>query len=83
MKKKMAIAVLGMSLLALASCASSRSTRAMRKAERMMARQERQAKKEYEKAKTAHFERQAPKTKEMIKDDRRRARETNRHLRRY
>ena len=67
-------------LLLLSSCAD-RSTRAMRKAERMMEKQAKQAQKDYEDAKTAHFERQAPKTKKMIREDRRRARQLNRHLR--
>lgn len=53
----------------------------MRKAERMMEKQERQAKKEYEDAKTAHYKHQAPKTKKMIREDRRRARRLNRNLR--
>jgi Flp pilus assembly protein TadB len=83
MRKKMAIAVLGVSLLMLASCVSSRSSRAMRRAERMMEKQERQAQKDYKKAKEAHYEHQAPKTKQMMKEDKKRARELNRHLRRY
>jgi hypothetical protein len=53
----------------------------MRKAERMMEKQERQAQKEYEDAKTAHYKHQAPKTKKMIREDRRRARRLNRNLR--
>jgi hypothetical protein len=55
----------------------------MRKAERMMAKQEAQAAKDYEKAITEHYKHQAPKTKKMIREDRRRARRLNRHLRRY
>lgn len=82
MKKGKAIWIAGLLLMLSVSCAS-RSSRAMRKAERMMAKQEAQAQKEYENAKTAHFERQAPKTKKMIREDRRRARRLNRHLSRY
>lgn len=70
-------------LLLLASCASNRSSRAIRKAERMMAKQEAQAQKDYEKALTEHYKHQAPKTKKMIREDRRRARRLNRHLRHY
>lgn len=77
------LAVLSLVLLLLASCASNRSGRAIRKAERMMARQEAQAEKDYEKAVDAHYKRQAPKTKKMIREDRRRARRLNRHLRHY
>ena len=82
MKRK---AVFGMLLLLLlsGSCASNRSSRAIRKAERMMAKQESQAEKGYEKALTEHYKHQAPKTKKMIREDRRRARRLNRHLRRY
>ena len=67
-------------LLFSVSCAD-RSSRAIRKAERMMAKQEAQAEKDYEKAMDAHYSRQAPKTKKMIREDRRRARRLNRHLR--
>lgn len=65
------------------SCASNRSSRAIRKAERMMAKQEAQAQKDYEKALDEHYKHQAPKTKKMMREDRRRARQLNRHLRRY
>ena len=44
--------------------------------------QEAEARKEYERAKTRHYEQQAPKTKKMMKEDRKRARELNRHLER-
>ena len=69
-------------LLITTSCYTNRSSRAIRKAERMMAKQEAQAQKDYEDAKTAHYKHQAPKTKKMIREDRRRARRLNRHLRR-
>ncbi len=68
-------------LLPVTSCATSRSSRAMRKAERMMERQAAEAKKEYKQAKTVHYKHQAPKTKKMIREDRRRARQLNRHFR--
>ena len=74
---------LGLILLLFGSCASNRSRRAIRKAERMMAKQEAQAAKDYGKAIDEHYKHQAPKTKKMIREDRRRARRLNRHLRRY
>lgn len=58
----------------LASCATSKAERAMRKAERRAARN-------YEKAKAAHYKHQAKKTKKMIKEDRKRARKLNKHRR--
>ena len=70
-------------LLFSGSCVSNRSSRAIRKAERMMAKQEARAEKDYEKALTEHYKHQAPKTKKMIREDRRRARRLNRHLRHY
>ena len=70
-------------LLLSVSCASNRSSRAIRKAERMMAKQEARAEKDYEKALDAHYKHQAPKTKKMMREDRRRARRLNRHLRHY
>lgn len=84
MKKKVHILIIiGVVLLVwLPSCAAYRSGRAMRKAERMMEKQARQARKEYEKAKTTHYEHQAPKTKKMMKEDKKRARQLNRHLER-
>ena len=48
-----------------------------------MAKQEAQAQKDYEKALSDHYKRQAPKTRKMIREDRRRARRLNRHLRHY
>ncbi|MBR6878775.1 MAG: hypothetical protein IKM95_05255 [Bacteroidales bacterium] len=80
--KKWSYILIGVILLALSSCAGHRSSRAMRKAERMMEKQEAEARKEYERAKTRHYEQQAPKTKKMMKEDRKRARELNRHLER-
>lgn len=80
--RRITIFLFGMLLLATVSCASSRSSRAIRKAERMMAKQEAQSEKDYEKAKRAHYKHQAPKTKKMIREDRRRARKLNRHLQR-
>ena len=81
--RRITVFSLGLLLLFSSSCASNRSSRAMRKAERMMAKQEAQAEKDYEHAVDAHYKRQAPKTKKMIREDRRRARRLNRHLRRY
>ena len=81
--RRRTIMVLASILLLVTSCASNRSSRAIRKAERMMAKQEAQAEKDYEKALTEHYKHQAPKTKKMIREDRRRARQLNRHLRRY
>ena len=82
MKKTAVIWVL-LILLLTVSCASNRSSRAIRKAERMMAKQEAQAEKGYEKALTEHYKHQAPKTRKMMREDRRRARRLNRHLRHY
>ena len=81
--RRIVIFFLGMILLFSSSCASNRSSRAIRKAERMMAKQEAQAEKDYEKALSAHYKHQAPKTKKMMREDRRRARRLNRHLRHY
>ena len=81
--KKTAILWVMLILLLSVSCASNRSSRAIRKAERMMAKQEAQAEKDYEKALDKHYKHQAPKTKKMIREDRRRARRLNRHLRHY
>ena len=81
--RRITVFSLGMLLLLSSSCASNRSSRAMRKAESMMAKQEAQAEKDYERAVDAHYKRQAPKTKKMIREDRRRARRLNRHLRHY
>ena len=83
MKKKLVFAALVSVFFLLSACASSRSSRAIRQADRMMARQEAQAQKDYEEAKAAHYKRQAPETKKMMKEDQRRARQLNRHLRRY
>lgn len=80
--KRSAIFFLVLLLLMTFSCASSRSSRAIRKAERMMEQQERQAQKDYEKAIDTHYKHQAPKTKKMIREDRRRAKRLNRHLQR-
>lgn len=80
--RKRSYILIGVVLLLLASCAGNRSTRAMRKAERMMEKQATDARKEYKKAKNAHYEHQAPKTKKMMREDRKRARELNRHLKR-
>ena len=82
MRRRTIMALASIRLL-VTSCASNRSSRAIRKAERMMAKQEAQAEKDYEKALTEHYKHQAPKTKKMIREDRRRARRLNRHLRRY
>ncbi len=81
--KKGSIILIGVMLLLGCSCASNRSTRAMRRAERMMERQAKESQREYEKAKAAHYDHQAPKTKKMMREDRRRARRLNRQLRRY
>ena len=82
MKRKTIYVVLVLSLfLLLASCASNRPSRAMRKAERQMEQQEKRSKKQYEKAKSAHFKHQAKKTKRMIKQDQRRAEKMRRHQR--
>ncbi len=83
MKKRSYILIIGVICFLLTSCAANRSSRAIRKAERMMRKQAAQAQKEYEAAKTAHFKHQAPKTKKMIKEDRKRARQLNRHFRRW
>lgn len=80
--KRLVIILIGVTLLVASSCAGSRSSRAIRKAERMMERQAADAEKEYERAKTAHYKHQAPKTKKMIREDRRRARKLNRHFKR-
>lgn len=82
MLKKTTRLLILLALLFTVSCAD-RPTKAMRKAERMMQQQERQAERDYEKAKSAHFKHQAPKTKKMMREDRRRARRMNRHFRRY
>lgn len=82
MKKRPYILIIGVIVLLMTSCAANRSSRAIRKAERMMEKQAAQAQKDYEAAKKAHYEHQAPKTKKMIKEDQRRARQLNRHLRR-
>lgn len=82
MKKWLYILIIGVMMLFASSCASNRSSRAIRKAEREMKKQSRREKKEYERAKTAHYKHQAPKTKKMIKEDQRRARRLNRHFRR-
>ena len=81
MKKKLLILLIGVVTCLLVSCAD-RSTRAMRKAERQMEKQAAQQRKEYEKAKSAHYQHQAPKTKKMIREDKKRARQLNRHLQR-
>lgn len=81
--RRIALTLLVLLTILSSSCTSYRSSRAIRKAERMMAKQEAQAEKDYEKALDAHYKRQAPKTKKMIREDRRRARRLNRHLRHY
>ena len=43
----------------------------MRKAERQMEKAEKRSAKQYKKAKSAHYNHQAPKTKQMIKKDKR------------
>lgn len=84
-KKGTLILIIGVILL-FSSCASRRADReirrAERKTERLMARQARQSRREYRRAKTAHFDHQAPKTQKMMREDRKRARQLNRHLRR-
>lgn len=74
------IAFLMVLLLLFSGCASSKS-KAMRKAERQMARQEKAAAKNYDKAKTAHYKHQAKKTKRMIKQDKRHSERMRRHKR--
>ena len=74
MKRSMqVISVLLVLVLLFGSCASSRQSRAMRKAERQMERNEKQSERQYDKAKDAHFKRQARKTKRMMRRDQRRA----------
>ena len=69
MKKRInVIAYLLALVLLFGSCASSKS-RAIRKAERQMERQEKNAAKQYKKAKTAHYKHQAKKTKKINKKD--------------
>lgn len=82
MFKKSIVFLFMISLLVACSCAD-RPTKAMRKAEREMRRQADQAQKDYEKAKSDHFKRQAPKTKQMIREDRKRAERANRQFRRH
>jgi Flp pilus assembly protein TadB len=81
--RRIALIFLVLLTILLSSCTSYRSSRAIRKAERMMAKQEAQAEKDYERALDSHYKHQAPKTKKMIREDRRRARRLNRNLRRY
>jgi type VI protein secretion system component VasK len=76
------IILIGVVVLFCSACKTTRSSRAIRKAERAAERQEAQARREYKKAKAAHYKHQAPKTKKMIREDRKRARQLNRHLRR-
>lgn len=83
MKSKKALVVLFLFSLLLAVSCADRPTKAMRKAERRMEQQANQARKDYDKAKFDHYKRQAPKTRKMIREDRRRARRLNRSLRRY
>jgi hypothetical protein len=83
MKSKKALVVLFLFSLLLAVSCADRPTKAMRKAERRMEQQANQARKDYDKAKSGHYKRQAPKTRKMIREDRRRARRLNRSLRRY
>ena len=74
MKRKNAwICLMLCMILLFGSCASSRSSRAIRKAERQMEKQEKRSKKQYKKAKAAHYKHQAKKTKKMIKKDKRHA----------
>ena len=73
------IACLLVLVLLFSSCASSRSSRAIRKAERQMEQMEKKSKKQYEQAKTAHYKRQARKTKRMIQKDKRHAEQMRRH----
>ena len=74
MKKRVnMIAFLLVFVMLFSSCASSRSSRAIRKAERQMERQEKNAAKQYKRAKTAHYKHQAKKTQRMIKKDKQRA----------
>ena len=80
---KRLLSVMLMAILLTAASCANRPTRAMRKAERMMAQQEAQAEKDYAQAKAAHYKRQAPKTKKMMRDDQRRARRLNRGFRRF
>lgn len=79
-KSSQIIAFLLVLLMLFTGCASSRS-RAIRKAERQMERQEKAAAKQYDKAKTAHYKHQAKKTKRMIKQDKRHAERMRRHRR--
>ena len=80
--KKVLVLFFLCSLLWAVSCAD-RPTRAMRKAERRMEQQASQAEKDYDKAKSAHYKRLAPKTKKMMREDQRRARRLNRGFRRF
>ena len=68
-------------VLLFGSCASSRSSRAMRKAERQMEKMEKESAKKYDRAKTAHYKRQARKTKRMIQRDKRHAERMRRRQR--
>lgn len=70
-KRNYVICILLSLMLLLCSCASQKQSRAMRKAERQMEKMEKQSAKQYKKAKSAHYNHQAPKTKQMIKKDRR------------
>lgn len=83
MKAKKVLAVLFLFSLLFAMSCADRPTRAMRKAERRMEQQASRARKDYDKAKTRHFKHQAPKTKKMMREDRRRARRLNRSFRRH
>lgn len=83
MKTKNALIPLLLCMLLFAASCADRPTRAMRKAERKMEQQASQARKDYAKAKEAHYKRQAPKTKKMMREDRRRARRLNRSFRRF
>lgn len=81
MRKRISIIACLLALVLLfGSCASSRS-KAIRKAERQMERQEKEAAGKYDKAKTAHYKRQAKKTKRMIRKDKRHAERMRRRQR--
>lgn len=66
-------------VLLFGSCATK--SRALRNAEREMERQEKKAAKQYDKAKTAHYEHQSKKTKRMMQRDKRRAERMRRRQR--
>ena len=68
-------------MLMLCSCASHKSSKAMRKAERQMEQVEKRSGKQYKKMKSTHFNHQAPKTKKMMRQDRRHARQMRKHRR--